>query len=423
MSYALQQSHSQRRPVDSAVTGSTTARRRFFTKTYVFIFFCIAGLAAVSPTLGLISREWNHIDRPIDGLMILLGFARVVEISFFEKRIPKNLTLIFVFILGYFFVSASVLALADQFSTTLFIIEGKILLLLSLLLLFQHRTLEGHSRLILRVFLTAFVLAFLFWVVLGTGRRFGVINESNYAMLAYSLLVYTFIRVEKIRPLSRGWLLLVLISTLLVIGSQSRTGLLLATVALFSPFLYERLTVLRLYFYGAFIILMTYFIFEISPILVPRMAHLADFASVDRFIFLQNYLRVTAEQGPLAFILGGNVGNVVSNDLGTMQWWSLKQITKFSHELGIAPFHFHSGFLRLLSAHGLIFSGVIIFFIYRSLGRKNIVAMVLLLLAGISMSSLHLSAVIPFIVLTQMAHQYRTASTAGMQRKSSLPRN
>jgi hypothetical protein len=399
MSYTLSQNHPQRRAVHNPIKGRASARRRLFTKVYLAAFYFIAGLLAASPAITRFSSLTN-MDRILDAMMIAVIAIRFIEIVTLKERIKKSSLVGISIIVGYFAVSSSLLIYLGSFSRILFFLEGKILLLLVALLIFENRRLPFKAtQKLLTYFFYAFVVALATWIALGTGNRFAALNESNYTILGLSLVIFLIIRTKKCPPFSLTWNVMALAALPMLAFSQSRTGVGLLLVALGSAIFNTKFTPIRTYIYFAGAALSIIALMELLPIIAPRLANLTNVATVDRFVFLREFLTYLEHASVWSIIFGGNVANVISHELGSMQWWSLRQIFKFGHEFGIAPFHFHSGIIRILGAHGIVFGGLIAYFVYRILGRENRMVFVLLALASISMSAFYLSSVIPFILL------------------------
>jgi hypothetical protein len=380
----------------------------FFAKMYTAFFIIIAGTIISSPIVQRVF-DFNSFDRLLEVILVAVACLRGVELLLKRGGLDSVLIALFAIILLYFAIALSLRVLSGDLSLILFLIEGKILLFLSLLILFSgYRFDRGGGRIVIILY-CSFIVAGVLWKLLDFDFRIYILNESNYTILSIALLAFIIISYYDLRPFSIGWSLLFFTALPVVIMAESRTGFVVMLVALGSSFWQAGGSRTKRLGYSVVALALVVIAFLMSPLVIPRMTQLLVLENVDRVIFFQEFLRVTSENGMAQLIFGGNVGNLVTYDLNRMEYWSLIQIEKFEHDYGVAPFHFHSAFLRMFSAHGLFITGIILLFVYRALGSLNWIAFIMLLLASLSMSTFYLSSVIPFMLLTVMI-QGRVAS-------------
>jgi hypothetical protein len=372
-------------------------------------------LLAVSPLVRSYVYSGNF-DRVADALVLTLMSVRLLELTRRSWKITAFDWLLFGFL--FFFAASSLYNyLAGNFYTSLFLLEAKLPLFSIALSIFYGKTIPEQLARRLSTFMVAcFVFGLLAFLIASANHRLFLLNESNYMVVAAFLAIVGFMSARRIVPFSVSWFLCSAFLVAVIQASQSRTA-----VAIFLAYvvflMVRKLSIPRASLISILAVLLYALVDRHLLDVLFRGLASAPLLEIDRFVFLREYLSYLNREGWQEMLLASNVGSYMSHNVYYMGWWVARQSAQHGIEFGLAPFNFHSGYLRLLSAYGLIPTLILLFYVIALLRSRGWVLVLIVSLSLVSMSTLHLSSVVPFLILAMIL----MPSRAG-ERRFALPR-
>jgi hypothetical protein len=392
---------------DSTRPSSASVLTRFCVTIYGLCVLAVACLLATSPVLRAIGV--SDFDRLLDGTTIVLLATRLLEMLASGRISNQRGFLVALMVGGYFAAAGALNAVYNPlFQPALLLLDGKILLLVICLWAFGDRPIvsEQLRRRWSAVLLGACILGTaLFVLTAQSGARLKLIEESNYMIVAFSIVAIVYFTSYRSKPGSLSWFAIFGFLAVACIVAQSRTGF--AVVA--------GLAILHLASRRQFKWLLTLVLISATALLatgdeivetVTRGSTSVD--NIDRIIFLREYLAWTQSNPPATVLFGSHVGTYLTERPLYMDFWVTKQSAQHGIPYGLAPFNFHSAYLRILADFGVV-PGLALLVAVVALMRRsmNMLVVIVVLIAAVSMSVFYLSSIMPLLVVAQLIRPAR----------------
>lgn len=370
-----------------------------YDKIYCAIFVLIGTLVVVSPITAHFG--YSNYDRVIDTLMILTLIIRLTEISQTRFSFLASDAWFLGPFLFYFILASASEYYYGNFHLPLFVLEAKILVFLFLTRLFYQRPLISRVRrkkLSLFMF-SCFLIGATIYLVAPSGARLHLLNESNYTILSLLFVALCVVHNFKLDSTQTKWWLLTLVLVGLTVVSRSRTGF--AMLILYFIFNFASTRTLPLAIPVSLVAALAYITFGDYLIdTITRGAFNSGADHIDRFVFLKEYVFSLQDKPWYTFLISWNIADYYNEQVYYMSWWVAKQSAQHDIPFGLAPYNFHSAYLRLLSAYGVFITIALLGYVYQILRTTNMFVVALIFLAAVSMSVFYLSSVNPFVLLT-----------------------
>jgi hypothetical protein len=368
---------------------------------YSVAFLLLAALMALSPVLEKYVDP-RSFPRYIDILSAVILLTRLLES---RSRPLSGRDGLLVFATALFFAVSGIFqyASSDLFNYKIYLIDGKILLFLALIWVFENRPLASPrtARRLSSVLWWAGIIGTVLFIVLpGQFGRLQLLDESNYMMLIFVITGTAYLDAHGAKAGSTRWFFVYGFLVLACLAAESRTGFaMVALLVLATLFAHRRYVYLAAI--GVFVLLA---MAAAGPVIVETLTRgETSFARLDRFIFLQEYMLWASSQDPVTVLFGNNIGKFLLEVPQLMTYWSARQSEAQDIPFGLAAFNFHAVYLRMFADMGIVPALAFIAIIFRIL-RRSVSPYVLmaLLIAGVSMSVFYLSAIMPFLVFAQL---------------------
>lgn len=379
--------------------------------SYFLCFALVAVLFAFSPLVRAVSGITAY-DRVLDGLTLLLLAIRLLEAR--VKPLSWRHAPPFALAVGYILGTAAINSQQHPlFEFRLLLFDGKILVLLACLWAFSNRPLL-NDRLRRRwssMMLWAFVVGTALFVIFGEdGARLRLVEESNYMILAFSVVAVVYLDTHAAKPGGLRWLSVFLFLGIACLLAQSRTGFAIFAVICIGSLGLSR----RFGWLGAILLVAVLVAVAAGDTVFQTVARGASsIDEIDRVAFLQEYLLWARTQTPLEVLFGSHVGTFLTERPEYMWYLAERQATELDIPFGLAPFNFHSAYLRLVADLGVVPAAALLWLIYSTMRRSmHILVVVAVLMAAVSMSIFYLSSTMPILVLAQLLRPLKMSQKA-----------
>jgi hypothetical protein len=391
---------------------------------YQALIIALAALLLASPVLRALSGV-DNFDRPLDALSVAFLLARIAESGSYPLPRTDRL-LLGLLLLGFAVAAAANAATSPLFQFRLLLIDGKVVLFAVILWSFQNRPIAPRiARRSAKILFYAALLSIVAFLALsGFSQRLKLLDESNYMVVAIILIGATYFSDGTIRRDVAFFVLLVLVCVI----ARSRTGFALLAFLFFVPRELNARALLaprRLALNLALLTGAAVALYVTGGALIDFVARgQTDIESVDRFIFFKEFV-YQWQQSRFGFWIANNIGTYLSQPPQYMQYWVAKLNSQQGIPFGLAPFDFHSMYLRLAANVGILPMLAAVLFLARVTARSIGARLTgVLLIAGISMSTFYLSAIVPFIIVAGLlrTRDVRTSSLRAARQRTTIGR-
>lgn len=380
---------------------------RFCVSVYGFCVMALTLLLATSPVLRLAGLV--EFDRLLDAITLVLLLTRALEMKATPGLSDRRGLLLLLASVAYFIAAGMFNWLySPLFQLKLLLLDGKVMLLLACLWAFADRPLlsERLARRWSTMLLGACVVGTALFAIVGQdGARLKLVDESNYMIVGFSIIAIMYMDAHRTKPGSIIWFATFGFLAWACLIAQSRTGF--AVVAALAIFL---LMTRRRFGW-----LLTLALATIAAMLASGEEVVetvtrgrTSLETIDRFIFLQEYLAWAEANSPFTVLFGNHVGTYLTERPLYMNFWVENQSADQEIPYGLAPFNFHSAYLRVLADFGIVPAVAMLLAIYRFMKRSmNGLVVLIVFIGGISMSVFYLSSIMPIMVAAQLIRPAR----------------
>lgn len=369
----------------------------------VMCLLSVGVLNAISPILRAVSRGFSF-DRACDALSVLIVGWAILEFIFRRRNWKLKLPVATLIFAIYFSISVVIAISHDDFNWFLVFIEAKIFIFLLGGVFLTYRGIGRQSlNLVVNFLYGSFMFGALAFLAVGRGRL-TLLNESNYVVAALAILSLVLLRVRDVRIFSLIWWAVYGAYILVCIVAQSRTGFLMGAVYFAAAAIVSRRLVAMSAVVCLSVVIGTLFIDRI--LLTVSRGAIGGGVSIDRLVFLNEYLVYASARSWFALLFEFNVGKPLDTPVAFMHWWVAKESLAKGLPYAVSPFNFHSAILRFLSAYGFIPTLSLMLLCAAFMRSAGWFITVAVMISAASMSIFYLSSVVPFLFLAILAGPY-----------------
>ncbi|HVZ14741.1 MAG TPA: O-antigen ligase family protein [Bauldia sp.] len=376
--------------------------RRTAIADQIFRFLILLAAAALPLSVPLrFGLGITDFDRYLDILSLAFLLVRVVD---FATHPPPRAGFVSIVLFFFLFgiVAASNLG-APLFNSTLFLLDGKILLFYACVWSFGNRRLDAaiDGGALSTIMLASYAAAVLvFFLYRGTSVRLALLDESNYMIVILFLLCILHFSYHP-PAFNKRTIAVYALVVLCCLLARSRTGFVLLLGFVFLPLVANR----RYAYVFACAVLSLLAVIAAGDDLVQLLARgQTDVTHIDRFVFLNELLAQWRGYSPWQLLFGNHVGTYLATQSYYMGYWVARQSAEQHIPYGLAPFNLHSAYLRIAADLGLALAAFFLIAVWRVLHRSiGLAATLVLFVSATSMSVFYLSALLPFVISLQLA--------------------